>query len=116
MPETATISGAILMGLTLIAAAIRWSVGRLAKSQDRAITALIKNAETHAAMTSKFDDLTSRFESLAARFDRIVDTLLGNVQVADMTDSQRVKFSTRSTGSQRRLDGDTIRDGRDRDP
>jgi hypothetical protein len=32
---------------TIIAAAIRWSVGRLAKAQDRATEALVKNAESN---------------------------------------------------------------------
>ena len=96
MTDTQTIAGAILAGLGTIAGAIRWSTGRLAKSQDRGINAIIENAKSHATLTAKFDSLMARFESLAVRFDGIVNTLLrdANVKVnrdPKLEDSQRNK-------------------------
>lgn len=98
MTDTQTIAGAILAGLTTIAGAIRWSTGRLAKSQDRGINALIENARSYATLTAKFDSLMARFESLAARFDGIVNTLLRDAGVKPgkdpkLEDSQRSKIA-----------------------
>jgi hypothetical protein len=96
--ETQTVAGAILTGLTLIAGALRWSVGRLAKSQDRSITALIENAKSHATLTVKFDALMSRFEGLAARFDGIVDTLLRDSR---LDDSQKARLQAKASKTTR---------------
>lgn len=92
MTDTQAISASILAGLTAIAGAIRWSVGRLTKSQDRGISALVENARSHATLTAKFDALMARFEGLAARFDTIVDTLLRD---AKLDDSQRSRIVAR---------------------
>lgn len=127
--ETLELGGAILGGMTAIAAAIRWSVGRLAKSNDRAIAALVENAKSHATLAAKFDNLMGRFEQLARRFDRIVHTIMRDgpvrrtatsgvvVQAADATESQRVRSPVpagygrpTSTGSFRLLSGETLRD------
>lgn len=94
--DTQTIAGAIIAGLTTIAGAIRWSSGRIAKSQDRGINAIIENVRSHATLTAKFDSLMARFESLAARFDGIVNTLLRDANVKlnrdpRLEDSQRSK-------------------------
>lgn len=71
-----TIAGAVITGLVAIAGTIRWSVGRIAKSSERATTAMLEFSKTSAVLSAKFDSLAARFDSLAARFDRIVDTLL----------------------------------------
>jgi len=71
-----TIAGALITGLAAIAASIRWSVGRIAKSSDRATTVMIELSKTSGALSAKFDSLAEKFDSLAARFDRIVNTLL----------------------------------------
>jgi len=64
---------------TVIAGAIRWSVGRLAKAQDRATEALVKNAESNGVLAAKFDGLAERvgdrIDQLADRLDRVVELL-----------------------------------------
>ena len=72
MTDTQTIAGAILGGLTAIAAAIRWSVGRLAKTQDRGIAALVETAKSNATLTAKFD---SKFDALSGMLDRLATRL-----------------------------------------
>lgn len=81
MTDTQTIAGAILGGLTAIAAAIRWSVGRLAKTQDRGIAALVETAKSNATLTAKFDAkfdaLSGMLDRLATRLDSIITALFG---------------------------------------
>jgi len=96
--DTQTIAGAIFAGMVAIGGAIRWSVGVFAKSQNRAVSALIESSKSHAVLTVKFDSLMNRFEGLAARFDRIVDALLRDPTLTrDPTkpdDSQRARLAT----------------------
>ena len=89
MEETKTIAGAILFGLGLIAAAIKWSAGRFSKTQERGITALVENAKSGATLTAKFETLVSRFDHLAARFDRIVEILVGDPKTPTRIPIQR---------------------------
>lgn len=99
MPSDATTTGgAILLGMTAIAAAIRWSVGLLAKANNRAVSALVENSRTHAVLTAKFDNLMLRFEALATRFDNIVEVLLRDPQ---LDGSQRARLATRQKNEQR---------------
>jgi hypothetical protein len=76
MTDTQTLTGAILSAGALIAGAVRWASGRLAKAQDRGTAALIRSAECNATLAAKFDSLTERFEALTTRFDRFVEVLL----------------------------------------
>lgn len=73
------VAAAITGAAGVIAAAIRWGVRRLAKSQDRATEALIKNAESNGALAAKFDALAERvgdrIDQLAERLDRVVELL-----------------------------------------
>lgn len=95
--DTQTIAGAIFAGMLAIGGAIRWSVGVFTKSQNRAVSALIESAKSHAIMIVKFDSLTARFEGLTARFDRIVDALLRDptlVRDPKLDDSQRARLAT----------------------
>lgn len=66
------IACAIVTAAGTIAAAIRWGVVRLATAQDRGTDALVKNAESHAALASRFDVLAER---LAQRIDQLADKL-----------------------------------------
>jgi outer membrane murein-binding lipoprotein Lpp len=75
MEDVHAISGAILLGMGVIATSIKWSAGRLTKAQDRGIAALVESAKMGATLTAKFDMLASRFDHLAARFDQIVQHL-----------------------------------------
>jgi len=96
---------------TVIAAAIRWSVGRLAKAQDRATEALVKNAESNGALAAKFDALAERvgdrIDQLADRLDRVVE-LLG----APLGPIRRVYTAPRGLPAVAPLD-DARGDGRD---
>lgn len=96
--DTQTIAGAILTGMGAIGLAIRWSVGRLAKSQDRAITALIENARSHATLATKFDTLMTRFEGLTARFDHIVEALLRTTSLGEA----KAKLATKQKSERRK--------------
>jgi hypothetical protein len=73
------IAAAITGAAGVIAAAIRWGVRRLAKSQDRATEALIRNAESNGVLAAKFDALADRIgdriDQLAERLDRVVELL-----------------------------------------
>lgn len=94
--DATTTGGAILIGMTAIAAAIRWSVGLLVKANNRAISALVDNSRTHAILAEKFDNLMARFEALAARFDNIVEVLLHDPR---LDSSQRARLATRQKTS-----------------
>jgi hypothetical protein len=73
------IAATITAAAGVVAAAIRWGVRRLAKSQDRATEALIRNAESNGALAAKFDALADRIgdriDQLAERLDRVVELL-----------------------------------------
>ncbi len=58
---------------TAIAAALRWAVNRMVKSQDDATAALVKAAESNATLVAKLDALSSRLTELAQRIEQIAD-------------------------------------------
>lgn len=89
-----TISGAIIIGLTLIAGAIRWSAGKFTKSHDRSIVALVENAKIGATITANFNTLVGRFDYLAARFNDVVEIFLMDSRISD---SQRAKLAQKTS-------------------
>lgn len=96
-----TIAGALITGLVAIAGAIRWSVGRISKSSEKATQVILEFSKTSASLSTKFDGLAAKFDHLAARFDRIVDTLLRDrdrravARIARKSDGRRATASDR---------------------
>ena len=93
---------ALTAGLAAIAGAIRWAVGRVVKSNDDAVKALIDNTASNAVLGVKMDQVVASNTALAGKLDAIVDF------VEDHTDERpRHRIQTPASGVRAK----TVREG-----